>query len=348
MPKIEVVQGPYFADLLQQPQALSATWEALRDTDVFAKIASICESSPFERVVLTGMGGSCFGLHTLAIGLSANGWTTQIVETSELIYYYPHLLAPSTLLVAVSQSGKSAETVRLLELNSRRARVIGVTNWPDSPLAQQSDFAVMTAAGDEYSVSCKTYVCAQMALHMLGAALTRSNATATLQEMQPVPELFRQYLANWKSHVHELADLLRGVTDIFLVGRGPSLASAQTGALTLKESTHFHAEGMSSAALRHGPLDMLKEGIFVGIFAGDARTKFLNEALASDVASTGARAALISEDASLTSCRLPAELESFRPMLEMLPIQMMTLALSALANREAGKFVRATKVTTTE
>ncbi|HEY1579786.1 MAG TPA: SIS domain-containing protein [Terracidiphilus sp.] len=345
---MEVIQGRYFADLLDQPQALNSTWNALRASTVFEKIALNCEQSRFERVVLTGMGGSCFGLHPLSIELAAQGWTALTIETSELIHYYPHLLAPSTLIVAVSQSGKSAETLRMLDLNQHRATMIGVTNWPDSPLAQQANFAVLTAAGEEYSVSCKTYVCAQMAFRVLGAVLTGKDATETLHVLEPAPRLFQHYLANWKDHVEELAKLLQGVSDIFLVGRGPSLAAAQTGALTLKESTHFHAEGMSSAALRHGPLDMLKEGIFVGVFAGDTQTRSLNESLVRDVAATGARVALISEDASLTSFRIPVQSETLRPLLEMLPVQMMTLTLAALANREAGKFVRATKVTTVE
>ena len=348
MPQIEVTQGRYFADLLDQPEALSSTWNALRTSDVFKKIALNCEQSRFERIVLTGMGGSCFGLHTLSIELAANGWTPLTIETSELIHYYPHLLAPSTLIVAVSQSGKSAETLRLLELNAHRATIIGVTNWPDSPLAQQSHLAVLTAAGEEFSVSCKTYVCAQMAFHVLGAVLIGKDATEALHDTEKAPELFRRYLSNWKEHSQELADLMRDVRDIFLVGRGPSLAAAQTGALTLKESTHFHAEGMSSAALRHGPLDMLKEGILVGVFAGNARTRSLNEALVRDVAATGASVASISEDSNLSSCCLPAAPEALRPLLEMLPVQMMTLALAALSNREAGKFVRATKVTTVE
>jgi len=59
-------------------------------------------------VVLTGMGGSYFGLHPLMMELSASGWTPMMVETAELIHYYPELLAPSTLVIAVSQSGKSA------------------------------------------------------------------------------------------------------------------------------------------------------------------------------------------------------------------------------------------------
>lgn len=343
----DVIQGRYFSDLMNQPEALQATWEKLRDADVLDRIRQECGRKRFERVVLTGMGGSFFGLHPLAMEVAANGWTPMMVETSELIHYYPELLRPSTLVVAISQSGKSAETLRLLELNARRAKVIGVTNWADSPLAMKSDFAVMTAAGDEYTVSCKTYVTTQMALRMVGAALCGAEGGGRLREMEGAAEVFREYLGRWREHVDELIDVLSGVRDIFLAGRGESLSAAQTGALTIKESTHFHAEGMSSAAFRHGPFEMLKGGIFIGVFAGDEKTRELNERLVRDVGATEARAALFAEDASGVY-RIPRVPGSLRTMVEVLPVQMMTLALATLVGREAGKFERATKVTAVE
>jgi len=343
----DVIQGRYFADLMSQPEALRATWDALRGTDALEPVGRECGRERFERVVLTGMGGSFFGLHPLAMELAASGWTPMMVETSELIHWYPELLRDSTLVVAVSQSGKSAETVRLVEMNGRRAKVIGVTNWADSPLARESDFTLMTAAGDEYTVSCKTYVTTQMALRMLGAVLSGSDAEARLREMEPAAEVFGEYLSGWKRHVDELIGMLGGMRDVFLVGRGESLTAAQTGALTIKESTHFHAEGMSSAAFRHGPFEMLQDGIFVGVFAGDAKTRELNERLVKDVQGTAARAALFADDAAGV-CRLPKVTKALRTVVEILPVQMMTLALAAVAGREAGKFERATKVTAVE
>jgi glucosamine--fructose-6-phosphate aminotransferase (isomerizing) len=345
---LRVIQGRYFSDLMNQPQALEGTWQGLNGAGVLEKIADSCHSTRFRRVVLTGMGGSFFGLHPLCIELAASGWTPMMLETSELIHYYPHLLEPSTLVIAVSQSGKSAETVRLLEMNARRATVIGVTNWADSPLGREAAYSVLTAAGDEYSVSCKTYVTAQMAFRALGAALCGGDAAARLREMKSAPELVRDYLGGWENHVSEFMELLGGVRDVFLVGRGASLASASTGALTIKESTHFHAEGMSSAAFRHGPFEMLQSGIFVGIFAGDEKTRALNEGLRRDIAATHARTALIAPDAEQACCRFPRAPEALRSIVEILPVQMMTLALAAVANREAGKFERATKVTAVE
>jgi glucosamine--fructose-6-phosphate aminotransferase (isomerizing) len=104
---------------------------------------------------------------------------------------------------------------------------------------------------------------------------------------------------------------------------------------------------MSSAAFRHGPFEMLKEGIFVGVFAGDRKTRELNERLVKDIGGTAASAVLFTDDAAGV-CRLPKVSEALRPLVEILPVQMMTLALAALAEREAGKFERATKVTAVE
>ena len=333
---------------MDQPEALRNTWRSLRDTDALDGIAQSCVRTRFERVVLTGMGGSFFGLHPLCIELASQGWTPVMVETSELIYYYPHLLTPSTLVIAVSQSGQSVEMVRLLEMNAHRAKIIGVTNWPNSPLARDADFAALTAAGDEYSVSCKTYVTAQMALRMVGAALCESDSSLRLHELEAAAGLVASYLQGWEDKVSAFVELLTDVRGLFLAGRGDSLAAAQTGALTIKESSHFHAEGMSSAALRHGPFEMLKAGIMVGVFAGDKTARPFNEGLIRDAGATSAKALMFSTDAPQPCCRLPEATETLRPIIEMMPVQMMTLALAALANREAGRFERATKVTAVE
>jgi glutamine---fructose-6-phosphate transaminase (isomerizing) len=345
---LEAIQGRYLADLLDQPRALEATLGGLRRNAIFDRIAQACNAGRFQRVVLTGMGSSYFGLHPLCVELAAGGWTPLMVETSELIHYYPRLLTRSTLVVAVSQSGKSVETVRLLELNEHRATVIGVTNHADSPLGTRADFAVLTAAGEEYSVSCKTYVAGLMALAVLATGLCESDRAARFRELEAAPAAVDEYLKDWKAHASEFVELLRGIRQLFLVGRGPSLAAAQTGALIIKESDHHHAEGMSSAAFRHGPFEMLQPGILVGVFQGDAQIRPLNDGLAQDIARTAARAVCFGPGASQTACRLPAVPDVLNPIVEILPVQMMTLALASLSGREPGRFERATKVTVVE
>jgi glucosamine--fructose-6-phosphate aminotransferase (isomerizing) len=141
---------------------------------------------------------------------------------------------------------------------------------------------------------------------------------------------------------------LEGVRHLFLVGRGGSLAAVGTGALTIKESTHRHAEGMSSAAFRHGPVEMLSAETFVIVFAGDEKTRALNTRLLEDIRQKGGRAELLGKDAQLSSLRIPEVPESALPILEILPVQMVTLALAAQSGREAGRFTLGSKVTTIE
>jgi glucosamine--fructose-6-phosphate aminotransferase (isomerizing) len=345
---LDVIEGRYLSDLLSQPPALSATWRKLRASNAPEGIAKLRDSRRFERVVLTGMGSSYFGLHPLCIQLAEHGWTPLMLETSELIHFYPHLLTPTTLVVAVSQSGQSAETVRLLELNGGRSPLIGVTNNVSGALAEHASVTVLTDAGDEYSVSCKTYVSALMALQVAGAALCGLDVAQCLRGLEEAGETVESYLRGWKSHVLEYCDLLRDVRDMFLVGRGPSLAAASTGALIVKESAHFHAEAMSSAAFRHGPFEMFGPETFVGVFAGGERTRAMSERLVDDIQRCEAKSVLFSSQARHPACRLPEVSEPLQPIVEILPVQMMTLALGSITNREPGVFRRGTKVTAIE
>jgi glutamine---fructose-6-phosphate transaminase (isomerizing) len=264
------------------------------------------------------------------------------------VHYKGRLLDPGTLLVVVSQSGRSAEILRLLEANQGRAAIVAITNTPDSPLAQQAGAVVLTRAGEEFSVSCKTYVTSMIAVQWLAAVLCAKDLRGVASELAQVAPAAERYLRSWESHVSALLHRLRGIRHMFLCGRGESLAAALTGSLIIKESTRFPAEGMSSAALRHGPLEMLGPASFVLIFAGSGAGRALNERLAKDVLDQGARAELVGDDAATEVFRLRAAPACVRPVLEILPVQMMTLALGAQAGREPGRFERASKVTTSE
>jgi glucosamine--fructose-6-phosphate aminotransferase (isomerizing) len=105
---------------------------------------------------------------------------------------------------------------------------------------------------------------------------------------------------------------------------------------------------MSSAAFRHGPFEMLNHETFVLIFAGDARTRDLNQRLLEDIREEQGAADLVSEDSERGAFCLPQASDPVSPILEILPVQIITLALAALAGREPGRFELASKVTTTE
>lgn len=345
---LSVVEGDYFRDLLAQPDALRDTLEQLNESKELRTIAARLRKRRFETVVLTGMGSSFHGLNPLLLQLTSAGYPAILVETSELIYYRRSLLNAHSLIIAVSQSGRGAEMTRLLKENRGRASIIAVTNTPDSPLARRCNAVVLTRAGEEFSVSCKTYVCALLALKFLGDQLCGVPYDRTKRELHGVVRPVTHYLAHWKDYVQSMLPRLEGVRQLFLVGRGPSLAAVGTGALILKESTQFPSEGLSSAAFRHGPYEMVGPETFVMIFAGDAKTRELNERLQQDIRSNKGRAELVAQDAGECAYCLPKVSTGILPVMEILPVQMLTLALAVTKGSEPGKFRLASKITTTE
>ncbi len=343
-----IVEGLYLRDILAQPLALRETLAGLRDTPGELEAITLrIERGELNRVVLTGMGSSFHALHPLHLQLIGRGMWSSMVETSELLHHQLDLLGPATLLVVVSQSGRSAETVRLLETESGSC-VIAVTNTADSPLAAAAEATVLTRADEEASISCKTYVTALVALAWLGSVLEGADAGTASAPLLTAGQAVGEYLANWRAHVADLGGDLDGVSDIFLVGRGTSLAAAGTGGLIVKESTRVHAEGMSSAAFRHGPMEMVSDSVFVLVFEGAAPTRDLNRRLAADVHAGGGRCALVAREAERPALRLARLAPQLSPVLEILPVEMLTLALAARDGREAGRFTIGRKVTTSE
>lgn len=342
-----VIEGAYFHDLMAQPRALEATLEYLTQDAKWSAARDFVTARQWRRVVLTGMGSSFHALHPLRLALIAAGFTPVMIETAELVHYGMELCDPDTLVILVSQSGRSAETLRLLDGNLH-APILGITNTADSPLAKRAGLVLHTQAGSEFSVSCKTYVTGMLALQWLASLITGQAEGEGRSRLLGIGGLVADYLGGWRAHVDELGAWLLGTRHLFLAGRGGSLAAVGTGALIIKESSHVHAEGMSSAAFRHGPLEMLQDDMTTVVFDGDESTRALNQRLAAQLAAAGCRCEEVGADARLASLRLAQSDPAVRPILEILPVEMMTLALAAIGGREAGKFERASKVTDTE
>jgi glucosamine--fructose-6-phosphate aminotransferase (isomerizing) len=300
-------------------------------------------------VVLTGMGSSYHALHPIMLELVESGIRTQMVETSELIHFRQKLLSPKTLLVAVSQSGRSVEILRLLEFVRGRLPLIAITNTSESPLADQADTTLLTHAGSEHSVSCKTYVSALAALEVLGELLTRREPASAFSALRLCADAMEQYLSRWDSLLASASQMMQGIRFLMIAGRGASLAAAGTGGLIAKEAAHFPAEGMSCAALRHGPLELASANVFALVYEGVGPTQKLNANLVKDIQKRGGRAELVVSDPEHPGvCSLPSVPPRCLPLLEILPAEIISIALSVLKNHIPGSFERAEKITVVE
>jgi glucosamine--fructose-6-phosphate aminotransferase (isomerizing) len=345
-----IYSAPYVNDILHQPDALRDTLSAFAEAqfDRLSEFGQQLHTGRLRRVVLTGMGSSYHALHPLLLGLLAQGLQAQMVETSELIHHAPMLLSADSLVVAVSQSGASAEILQLLKLTSAGTRLVGITNTAESPLATRADSILLTRAGSETTVSCKTYVTALLALAVLESSLTGKDPGEVFSGLKSLPEDVANYLSGLETYLEFLGGILGEVRYLVLAGRGASLAAVGTGGLIIKEAAHFPAEGMSSAAFRHGPLEMISPQAFIFVYEGQEPTRTLNRNLVKEIIDEGGKGALVESSPQQHVFHLPAVPAVGLPILEILPAQILSLALASLQDHVPGRFTRGSKVTSTE
>jgi glutamine---fructose-6-phosphate transaminase (isomerizing) len=338
---LDPAKYPYLADILAQPQALEATAAALARQQVPALLRQSIE----QRVplILTGMGASYFALLPLYRRLLEAGITATLIETSELLLSGLHL-KPGKTIIAISQSGESVEIVRLLSDRHTDVAVFGITNSRDSTLDRLATASLLMAAGKEAAVSTKTYLASLITLRWLGDAMLGGTSN-----LPAAAEAVAAYLSRWTGQVDQMSAFAQAIGNLFLVGRGDSLATAAAGALIMKESVRLPAEGLSGAAFRHGPLEMAAErGTVILVFTGTGDAVPLNERLTRDITAMGGRVVSVSPTAQSEPFRLPDVPAEFLPLVEILPVQLLTLAIGKARNMKAGEFRHMGKVTTIE
>lgn len=186
------------------------------------------------------------------------------------------------------------------------------------------------------------------ALTWLEATLLGDDTARALDEMESAVPAVESYLAELESHVQALKARMARTRDLFFVGRGRSLAAVGLGGLINKEAAHVHAEGLSSAAFRHGPFEMAGAETFVIVYEGQGPAAALNRRLYDDVTAAGIPAGWVSEQAEEAVFRVAKVPARALPLLEALPAELTTLALADLKSHEAGTFTRGSKITTVE
>lgn len=144
--------------------------------------------------------------------------------------------------------------------------------------------------------------------------------------------------------------MLGDFDQLFLIGRGTSMSAVWNGSLINKEAAKSAFEGMHAADFRHGPLEIVSEGFAVLIFAGNAQTSALNRELARQILSYGGKAIWLDSipDPEIPTILFPESSELTRPLVEILPMQMLTLAMANRKQIEPGTFRHVSKITDRE
>jgi glucosamine--fructose-6-phosphate aminotransferase (isomerizing) len=291
-------------EIFEQPEAIRATLAARRDDAGHIVLDDLRlrddELTAIDRIDLVACGSS---YHAALLAKHAIERLAELpcsVDIASEYRYRRPVLNERTLVVGVSQSGESIDTLQALrEAKRRGAKVLAVSNIVDASLAREADAVLYTRAGLEICVAATKTVLAQaVALQLLALRLaelrttiTAEQLSASFDELTALPDLVAKVLV----HAEAVADVARGLHelhlhDFFFLGRHMGFPVALEGALKLKELSYLHAEGYPAGELKHGPIALIEPGTVVVAVVTDEE---LRDKLLSNVAEVVARGASV-------------------------------------------------------
>lgn len=192
----------------------------------------------------------------------------EVEVASEFRYRNP-IITPTTLVVAVSQSGETADTLAAIrDARVKGAKVFGITNVVGSPVARESDGVIYTKANKEIAVaSTKSFLGQVVSLTLLSMLLGQAVGRLTgrqikllFSELADTAEQVERILADCDPAVEAAADAMVDATSALFIGRGMGAATSYEGALKMKEISYLHAEAYAAGEMKHGPIALIDEG----------------------------------------------------------------------------------------
>jgi len=199
------------------------------------------------------------------------GWARipcEVEVASEFRYRNP-IITPTTLVVAVSQSGETADTLAAIrDARVRGAKVFGITNVVGSPVARESDGVIYTKANKEIAVaSTKSFLGQVVSLTLLALLLAQvkgkfrmNQVRLMFRELADTAEQVERILSECAPSVDAAAAACKDAASALFIGRGMGAAIAKEGALKLKEISYLHAEAYPAGEMKHGPIALLDDG----------------------------------------------------------------------------------------
>jgi len=354
-------------EINEQPDALRSTLLDRRRHDGTISFDELRMSDDelreVRRVVLVAAGTSHHA--ALVAKYAIERWARVSVEvdiSSEYRYRDP-IVEIGTLVIGVSQSGETIDTIQATrEAQRRGARVVAISNVVDSSLAREADAVIYTRAGLEVSVaSTKAFVAQVAALELFALRLAQLRETLVPRDVEAlflglnaVGAQVARALER-RSDVEAVAKGLLGARDFFFLGRHVGFPTALEGALKLKELTYLHAEGYPAGELKHGPLALIEPGVVVVAVATDPS---MHEKILSNLAEVKARGASVvavatDDDETIGAVadyvlRVPASEPMFTPMVDIVPLQLFAYAMARGLGRNVDRPRNLAKTVTVE
>lgn len=341
---------PFIRDILSQPEVLKRAIPAY-DYSGLAPLAEQIKDKRINRIFITGMGGSLAAAYAAWLILARQGFPVFLVDCAEMLHNTFAQVTADSLVWMISQSGRSAELVKLVEVvKDRKASLIVTTNDLASPVAAAAKVSMSIQSPEELTVSTVTFTTTLASIQLAAHQLCGISLAQVREDLLWTVDECAKYLADWELHVRRMEEMVGIPKHLVVVGRGLSLPAVHCGSLVQIEAAKMPTLAMNAGEFRHGPLEICSPELTIVVLAGEVHTRELNRRLCSEFLTYDTHALWMdsSPQAELPAIEMPAWRGAGLPIAEILPFQLMSVAISNGKGIEAGKFYRSGKITLTE
>ena len=337
-------------EIYEQPKAVADTLLGRHDAGGALRLDEIRiapeELRSIDKIIVIACGTSFYA--GLVAKYAIEHWTRvpcEVELASEFRYRDP-IVGPSTLVVTISQSGETADTLMAIRhAREQKAKVLAICNTNGSTIPRESDAVIYTHAGPEIGVaSTKGFLTQLVACYLLGLYLAQVRGTkfrdeiaSLIEELDKIPAALERQLADMDG-VLQLADHFAEAPSVLFLGRHVGYPVALEGALKLKELAYIHAEGFAAGELKHGPIALIENELPVFVVMPPQGRDMLHDKVISniqEIRARGARTIVLAEegdqeaqpyaDVMITLPKVPTLLQ---PLVAIVPLQVFACELA--------------------
>lgn len=330
-----------FKDILKQAAQLKASLSFTLNAGAPAleRAAEILRRP--APVVISGIGASWHAGMAIQAVLLGCGIPSLLIDASELLHFGELPIGATVLLL--SRSGKSTEIVQLVDIcRVRGAKLIAITNQVDSPLALGCDVVLNTSTDFDHAVSITTY----SSIGLTGALLACKAAGQPLhlveRELGRVLDELASAIYDWRARIESSGWLADGNGTTYFLARGASLASSHEARLLWEEAAKAPATALSAGGFRHGPQEMVRAGMRIGLWIDAESMRTQDLALAQDLKKIDVRVLLIGQRLEETAAdcvlSLPAIPARWQFLIDIIPIQVAANSFANIRGEDPDSF----------
>ncbi len=339
-------------EIFEQPRAIADSLLGRHDDSGKLQLDEVRMSEDelrdVDKIIITACGTAFYA--GLVAKYAIEHWTRIPceVELAHEFRYRDPILTRDTLVVAISQSGETADTLMAIRhAREQRAKVLAICNTNGSTIPRESDAVIYTHAGPEIGVaSTKGFMTQLVACYLLGLYLAQVRGTRfgdeiamVVDELAGLPAKVEQVLGE-ADQIYALARELQDARSVLFLGRHAGYPVALEGALKLKELAYIHAEGFAAGELKHGPIALIEDGMPVFCVVPPPGRDVLHDKMVSgmqEVRARGARTIVLAEegdhavdDYADVVFRLPRASTLLQPVAAVVPLQLFACELATL------------------